>query len=241
MAGTAWTEEEFISRVRDLRSAGVPPKAIARTLGVQPARVAPVIRTLAAEAEAAAAGEGRPVVGCWINPGWSAGLKVDGHPEWPTGAAAMDGALGLVSVMVARQAARGRVRLFGYLVDVFCLGVKDVIGPKVLDPHLVDGYLRSYYESFECLPMAVPLSLVQHVVFGAIEYARGLGLQPAKDFTREAAEQLGEWRPPSAVTFGHEGRPLYVEGPRDKTAQIMRTLRSTVGDDNFDYIAGVRP
>jgi hypothetical protein len=38
------------------------------------------------------------------------------------------------------------------------------------------------------------------------------------------------------VTFGQDGKPFYVNGPRDDTFGIMAKLRQTVGDENFDYL-----
>jgi len=70
-------------------------------------------------------------------PGWRQGLTVDGHPEWPAADAADAGAGGLVSVLVARQERYGRVRVCGWLVEVWCLGVKEVVGPRGTDERRV--------------------------------------------------------------------------------------------------------
>jgi len=67
-------------RVRELRAAGYSPKQIAKTLDLRPAVVARLVRMLSAE-QAAAAPE-PAVVGCWVSPGWSAHLTVDGPAEW---------------------------------------------------------------------------------------------------------------------------------------------------------------
>ena len=228
--------DALVARIRELRASGATPKTIARTLGVPSARVAPVLRALAAEAESATDDADRPLVGCWINPGWNTELQVIGRPEWPTGTPADPGTAGLIRLVIARQAPRARVRVFEYLVDAFCLGVKDVRAPKVMDQHLLDGYLSDAYASYGCLPIVAPLDLACDLVFGSIEYARGLGLDPSPAFTASAAAHLGRWMPPSAVTFGREGKPFYIQGPRDDTNHIMRTLRRTVGDRNFHYL-----
>jgi hypothetical protein len=69
--------------VRRLRADGYAPKEIARALGVRLAVVAPLVRMIAAERTAA--GTERELAGCWVSPGWRAGLTVAGHPEWPRG------------------------------------------------------------------------------------------------------------------------------------------------------------
>src|SRR5215213_9953573 len=101
--------EDLMGRVRALRERGYAPRQIARALGVPPATVAPLVRAIAA-ADQTGAGEGK-LVGCWVSPGWSQELTVQGHPEWPDVDAADAGAQGLVSVLVTRQERYGRVRV----------------------------------------------------------------------------------------------------------------------------------
>jgi len=55
--------EELTAHVRALRARGRSPKEIARALGLPPATVAPLIRTIAAEQQA---GAPEPqLIGCW--------------------------------------------------------------------------------------------------------------------------------------------------------------------------------
>src|SRR5512132_387882 len=144
--------EDLKGRVRALRARGYAPKQIARALGMPPATVAPLVRAIAA-ADQAGAGE-RKLVGCWVSPGWSQGLTVQGHPEWPEVDAADSGAQGLVSVLVAREERYGRVGVCGWLVDVYCLGVKDVVGPRVMDERRGAEFTRSYFAAYQARPLA---------------------------------------------------------------------------------------
>jgi hypothetical protein len=73
-------------------------------------------------------------------------------------------------------------------------------------------------------------------VFGAADYARSLGFEPHPDFAK-GATLLGDWEEGSSdVTFGQDGKPFYINGPRDDTYGIMAKLRQAVGDGNFDYL-----
>jgi hypothetical protein len=49
----------------------------------------------------------------------------------------------------------------------------------------------------------------------------------------------GELEEPYQLTFGREGKPFYVAGPRDNVQRILRQLEKTAGPGNFDYIAMV--
>jgi hypothetical protein len=116
------TNAELIERVRELRQRGRTPKEIASALGLPPAAVAPLIRTIAAAQPKREA----QLAGCWVSQGWAAGLTVAGHDEWPgAGTTASSGGSGMVSILVARDTGSS-VSACGYLVDVWCLGVKDV-------------------------------------------------------------------------------------------------------------------
>jgi hypothetical protein len=225
------TNPETIERVRELRQRGRTPKEIARALGLPPAAVAPLIRAVAAAQPAREA----ELVGCWVNDGWAAGLAVTGHPDWPgVGATAESGASGLVNILVARDAG-SRVSVCGYLVDAWCLGVKNALGPRSVDRRKLPGFRDWFFRSYEQPPLAAPIDLATHVVFGAVEYARKLGLEPHADFAG-CASHLGSWDGRSDITFGHEGKPTYIEGPYDDAARVIRTLRRSVGDDNFHYL-----
>jgi hypothetical protein len=226
--------KDLMERVRALRERGHSPKQIARALGVPPAAVAPLVRAIAVADQADAAE--RKLVGCWVSPGWSQGLTVKGHPEWPDVDAADAGAQGLVSVLVTRQERYGRVGVCGWLVDVWCLGVKDVVGPRVTDERRAAEFTRSYFSAYQAPPLQAPVELARHLVFGAVAYARSLGFEPASGF-QATAGQLGPGAGPSAIDFGRHGKPFFVQGPHDNAAAILTTLERSVGPDNFHFVA----
>ncbi|TMR93718.1 helix-turn-helix domain-containing protein [Nonomuraea basaltis] len=221
-------------RVRELRAQGRSPKEIARALKVPPSVVAPLVRQIAAETVETGEPE---VVGCWINVGWSAGLGVDPARGW-VDEAPDAGADGMVCVLVARRHNWDRMTVCGYLVDVFCLGVKNAIGPDVLDDRELRRFREYFFGEYAGWQEA-PIELAQHLVFGAVDYARTLGFEPHEDYA-PAAEALGKWEGDSAITFGRNGKPFYMEGPHDDPGKVLRTLRRTLSDDDFDYVIGGR-
>jgi hypothetical protein len=224
---------ELLSHVRRLRDQGTPPKQIARVLGLTPAAVTPLIRAVAAQRTAATEA---PLVGCWINTGWSVGLSIDPARGWTDEHPSPDGTDGLASVLVARQHRWDKISMCGYLTDVYCLGVKNVLGPEITDEVALQRFLPDYYSAYPHGWQDAPIELARHVVFGAVDYAHSLGFPPAAAFTHSAAH-LGCWQGPSAITFGRNGKPFYTSGPRDNPHQVIATLQRTVGaPPNFDYI-----
>jgi hypothetical protein len=219
------SDEVLVQQVRQLRAQGASPKAIARALGVPPATVAPLVRLIAAQnAEEL---QRRPdVVECWVSPGWHEGLTFDPHPDWPVNPSAPDGTGGLVTVMVARPDQRSRSRVCVYLVDTFCLGVKNVIGPETVSNNVLHKLRYTAFAGYDELAVPAPLELAQHLVFGAVEFARGLGFEPHPDFAT-AADHLGTWWGHCPIQFGYNGSPFYIEGPYDDVESIARALAGT--------------
>lgn len=234
------TDDDLARRIAALRQEGHSPKEIARALRVRPAVVAAQVRTIAADRSPV---EAEPaVVGCWVSPHWNAGLAVEGHPEWlPADEETTTGGQGLVSVIVARRRRYDKVSACGYLVDVYCLGVKEVLGPRVLAERDLAAFVEQFFQAYDSPPLVAPVDLARHLVLGAVEYARGLGFEPAADFGR-AADHLGPaLTDPSAIRFGRDGKPFFVQGPNDDAASIMRTLERSVGEGKFEFMVGASP
>jgi hypothetical protein len=142
---------------------------------------------------------------------------------------------GLVTVLVAAERGGSKVSVCGYLVDVYCLGVKDALGPHGLDRRKLPGFVQQYFRTSDEPPLAVPVDLARHLVFGAVAYARELGFEPHPDFAA-AAGHLEPWAGPSAISFGRNGKPFFMQGPYDDAASVMKTLGRSVGQGNFDVI-----
>jgi hypothetical protein len=231
-------DSEQIQSIRQLRDQGLSPKEIARTLGMRPAAVADLVRKLAAERHAADPDTDH--IDCLLNAGWSTGLKVHGHLEWRD-PGANDGADGLVTALVARRRSHRRgATACVYLLDVYCLGVKNAMGPDNLDDRGLRRLTDRVFRSYQTPPIPAPIELVRDLVLGAAEYAHNLGFAPHPDF-HHARAHLGHWTGPSAITFGRDGKPTYVSGPYDDAEQIIHTLRHAVGRKGFDYTIGLDP
>jgi hypothetical protein len=238
------SSHELVERVAELRRNGRTPKEIARALGMRPAEVALLIRAVGATTPKREA----PLAGCWVTDHWADRLTVTGHPEWPGMSAPGDGSSqpggvgsGMSGVLVARDTGAAAT-VCGYLVDAWCLGVKDTIGPKSVERRKLPEFVSRFFSTWRSHPpVPAPLELARHLVFGAADYARGLGFEPHPDFGRGAA-LLGAWTEGSSdVTFGMDGKPMYLSGPHDDARRIVATLRATVGDGNFGFLVEPGP
>ena len=233
-------DDELLAQVRKLRQLGDSPKEIARTLGLRPAAIIPLIRQIAELDQAVENPADRALVGCWVNPGWSVNLGLDGAPaEWasadPGGEMGNDG---FAVILIARQERASKVSVCGFLVDVYCLGVKNAVGPLSMGSGSVEAYRRKYFGAFDEPPVTIPIELAQHLVHGATAYARTLGFEPHSDFA-EAAAYLGTPADPTPIQFGQNGKPYYISGPHDDPRAVLKTLEKSVGSGNYEFMTAL--
>jgi hypothetical protein len=88
---------------------------------------------------------------------------------------------------VARTQEDGRI-LFGvYLVDYWCLGVKDAY-TRV--DYSTARFQRDLPRMCANAPIPCSLELAHELIYGALEYAKQLGFEPHPDFYRQKADQI---------------------------------------------------
>jgi hypothetical protein len=231
-------EDDTTHKVRELRSQGLSPREIARSLGIRPAEASALVREFAAERDRA--NPEADLLGCWLSPGWSAGLGVPDRADWHD-PGAEEGAEGLLTILVARRRRhRRKITTCIYLVDAYCLGVKNAMGPDEVDDRGLRSLTGFAFSAYSAPPVSVPIDLVRDLVLGAVEYAQELGFSPHPDF-EPARAHLGPWKGPSAITFGCDGKPHYINGPDDDPESVLRTLRRTVGDKGFHHTVAYDP
>jgi hypothetical protein len=129
-----------------------------------------------------------------------------------------------------------RVTACGYLVDVYCLGVKNTTGPHTMSSSALIEYTRRFFSAFGEAPRSVPLEVVQHLVHGAVAYARSFGFDPHQEFA-DTTPYLGVPPGPCPIRFGRDGQPFYICGPDDNPRAVITALEATAGPSNYHYIA----
>lgn len=220
---------EQIEEIRQLRDRQVAPKQIARKLGLRPAEVNLAIQQQAAIQQQVilAKGELPPLEGCFANREMVTALfpQPDSEPV----------VLGIGEVMVVRKQ-RNRLIAEFFLVDYYCLGVKNVTSFEFSSDEKYRRIKEKAFLRFAEGVTAISLEQAQAIVFGAVDYARGLGFEPHADFAK-AKEILGE-RPDNLLPleFGKNGKPFYFSGPYDNPKKVLKTLDQSVGKGNYHYM-----
>ncbi len=141
-------------------------------------------------------------------------------------------------VVVTRRKGAARIEAGVFLLDAWCLGIKDAFffcgSQEDLDELL--NKIKEHHE-LEQKPAATGRKLVEE----AVRYAQRLGFSPHRDYKKAArvfggvaSEECSE-----TFTFGKDGKPFFISDPNispHKTRAILRQLEASCGKGNFDYL-----
>ncbi|MGB3619128.1 MAG: hypothetical protein WBA12_13505 [Catalinimonas sp.] len=157
-----------------------------------------------------------PIHACWINTGWDD--------------------MGFATVMVVRAQSSGYFTFATFLVDIYCLGVKNSLWGADATEAGYQEALAMMRQSYDLEPC--DYALAHTLVWGGLDYAADLGFEPDADFG--VAQYLLSPRRAvpfvDAVEFGHEGRPCFVVGPYDDVDRVIAQLEQRVGPNGYEVI-----
>lgn len=146
---------------------------------------------------------------------------------------------GFANLVIARSHTNGNITACIYLVDLYCLGVKDT-------HYLFNSTRLNYHEKFggndKMNFKPISYTLAHNIVYAGLEFAEEYGFIPHKDFTsitRFMLEEDTEDVELIDIECGKDGKPFYVSGPYDddqKIRKIVAQLEKTAGAGNYDYI-----
>ncbi|BDA76181.1 hypothetical protein CAL7716_103470 (plasmid) [Calothrix sp. PCC 7716] len=249
MADVTEQQQQEIVKLRELH---LTPKQIARKIGLKVSDVNTAIQLRAEETVLIrkATGELDPVYQCLVTPNLIRLLPDNSEFQQLKNSVGNvenvidedgDGFInGLGYVTVAREGKYNELTICTFLLDYWCLGVKDAMTPRKVNRAKYKDSINKLFDAFPEPPQEVPISIAQGMVYSALEYADKLGFQPHRDFA-ESRSHLGDWNEKIRIICGRQGKPCYVDGPYDDPMKILATLRSSVGDGNFDYLVQVKP
>jgi hypothetical protein len=143
--------------------------------------------------------------------------------------------IGMGSLVLARGATTHHLAFGSFLVDVFCLGIKDVMFQSA-EGEVFEMYMDAANAGSPVVP--VDPSYARKLLRELAAWSRSIGFAPHRDFvavehifgdvSADASEQ--------AFRFGRDGKPFYIPGPTDTVPLIRRRieqLQKQLGDDGF--------
>jgi len=146
---------------------------------------------------------------------------------------------GMGQVLISRELPNGYVAFAVFLLDTYCLGVKDAFGDIAPRTSYEDKLLDKMDEKFEMVEFAP--AAARRLIEGAVEYAHRLGLQPHPDY-RKVSPIFGDIDADACeeeFEFGRDGKPFFMAGPHDtpeRCYQVLSILEHTCGRDGFHYM-----
>jgi hypothetical protein len=143
-------------------------------------------------------------------------------------------------LVFSRFKADGCVEAGFFLLDVFCLGVKDAGFHRF---NSLTDYQKSLIDRL--FPNGDQVRMMpgaaRKLIEDAISYARGLGFSPGVDY-QKASRVFGGITTADCdeqFEFGKNGKPFYIQGPSDSRARvgrILRALEDRCGEGGYHYI-----
>jgi hypothetical protein len=140
--------------------------------------------------------------------------------------------LGIGNLLIARRMPDGHYACGIFLLDVFCLGVKNALW-NIRDEQGFNS-LRAELATRGRLNLVAPEYFAK-LVYRAADYARAWGFAPHHDFRN--VQRLLAGIDPSLCSeefqFGSEGKPLYIRGPNEspERARVIATRIEARGGD----------
>jgi hypothetical protein len=147
---------------------------------------------------------------------------------------------GLGNLVFSRAMPDGRIAAGMFLLDIFCLGVKNATF-AIMEKFHYDQVIRNWSGDEQLKP--VTPACFRKLVEGGIAYAADLGFKPHADYA-EAGQIFGDVQVTECIgefAYGHEGKPLYVSGPNETPARakaIVEQLRRCKGEGNYHFLVG---
>jgi hypothetical protein len=145
--------------------------------------------------------------------------------------------IGMGALVLARGATPHHIAFGSFLIDVFCLGIKDVMF-KSVERDVFEMYVGSMDAGSRMV--SVDPSYVRKLLRDLAAWSQSIGFAPHRDFA--AVERMfGDTSADASdavFRFGRDGKPVYIPGPSDTAPLIHRRieqLQKYLGDDGFDF------
>ena len=145
--------------------------------------------------------------------------------------------IGMGTLVLARGATHHHIALSSFLIDVFCLGIKDVMFESV-ESEVFEMYMNAMDAGSPMI--SVDPSYARKLLRELAVWSQSIGFTPHRDFV--AVERIfGDVSTDASdavFRFGRDGKPVYIPGPTDTAPLIRRRieqLRKSLGDDGFGF------
>ena len=133
-------------------------------------------------------------------------------------------------VIVTRRHTGGRISVAFYLIDIFCLGVKDSFYRLRLEEDELEEMLDRMPNIIKC-----SYEEAHNWVYGAIAWAEEAGIAPDKSFavTKYMLEEDTDEVPLIEYEFGHNGKHWLMANNNLELSRYLPLLKKNLGEGNY--------
>jgi hypothetical protein len=145
---------------------------------------------------------------------------------------------GIGTSIIARKMPADHIGAGVFLLDVWCLGVKNTFFTVLSKSE----YVRRLEEiEFREGLINIHPSCLKKIIDGCIEFSGKLGFNPHREYklAQHMLAGIDSTVCPNQYTFGKDGKPFYVSGPYEneqKIQMILNKLLKNCGEGNYDYL-----
>jgi hypothetical protein len=145
--------------------------------------------------------------------------------------------LGMGTLVLARGATPHHLALSSFLIDVFCLGIKDVMFDSV-ESEAFEMYMAATDAGSPMV--SIDPSNARKLLRDLAAWSQSIGFAPHRDFAsvERIFGDVSVDASDAVFRFGRDGKPVYIPGPNDTAPLIQRRiaqLRKCLGDDGFGF------
>lgn len=156
-----------------------------------------------------------PIGKCYITPDWKES--------------------GISQIIISRVRPSGNLSVGIFLVDTFCIGVKDATYYTNISEYEFEDLIRRYGSGPDM--EEISYNEAHNIIYGAIGFAEDGGIRPAKDFKIAGyiLEEDTDDIPLIDYEFGKNGKHFLVINSDKRELPYLRQLKKTLGDD-FEFV-----
>jgi hypothetical protein len=158
-----------------------------------------------------------PIYKCYVSEGW-------------------EGA-GMADVIVLRQHVTKTVTGAVFLVDLKCLGIKDVFWMFNVPEEDLSEKLPGFEERF----VEIDYTLAHNIIYAGHDFAMDFDIAPHKDFAvaKFILEEDDDEIPLVDIAVGENGVPHLITHHPGEYQQALAKLRKNAGEGNYHYTIGI--
>jgi tetratricopeptide (TPR) repeat protein len=157
-----------------------------------------------------------PINKCFINEDW--------------------GESGMANIIVSRKHSNGNLTFCVFLVDLYCLGVKDSHHYFNMPDFEFEDFMISHFEEVEIVE--IDYTLAHNIIYGAVEFANDYEFRPHKSWglTQNILEEDTDDIELIEIPFGLDDKPTVVTEKNKVPTSIVAQLERVAGPGNYTVL-----